>query len=168
MILDERLSVDKLIPCNCEKCLELVKIGKKPHFYRHESLLQRKIHGKQTVECDISYQDVSVRGLLDAVFVEEVDERGHGAFEEEMDSFYTPQKIELLIKQIRAGKVKEVLDQLEDFGVPRYLEEQFMGLQGRFHRLQGEIGKGTLDGQEALKEMNRIAVAIQQFVGELG
>ena len=69
---DERLSVDKLIPCMCDTCQKLIREGKNPHFYAHESLLQRKIRGKATVECDKSYEDVSVMGLLDAIFSKQI------------------------------------------------------------------------------------------------
>ena len=53
----------KLIPCNCAECL----VAEIPHFYAYHSLQRRLAKGKATVECDSSFEDVSVQGLLDEV-----------------------------------------------------------------------------------------------------
>ncbi len=58
------VKVQKLIPCNCIECVD----SEKPHFYRYESLKKRIERGKTTVECDHSYEDVSVSGLMDHLF----------------------------------------------------------------------------------------------------
>lgn len=60
----DNLKVKKLIPCNCAKCKDLDE----PHFYEYDNLIRRKEKGKQTVECEKSYDDVEVTGLLDGVF----------------------------------------------------------------------------------------------------
>ncbi|MBC7778407.1 MAG: TIR domain-containing protein [Phycisphaerae bacterium] len=62
----EGLKVKKMIPCNCRVCIKSVE----PHFYDYDDLALRKSTGKRTVECKIPpYEDVSVAGLLDGVFV---------------------------------------------------------------------------------------------------
>jgi small GTP-binding protein len=53
----------KLIPCNCNTC----KGSQNPHFYEFANLKRRYENRKYTVECDISYQDVDVLGLIDDV-----------------------------------------------------------------------------------------------------
>jgi internalin A len=58
------LKVKKLIPCNCILCIKAVE----PHFYEYEKLAKRRADGKLTVECDVSYEDVSIKGLLDEIF----------------------------------------------------------------------------------------------------
>jgi hypothetical protein len=45
-----------------------------PHFYDYEKLARRRADGKRTVECDLSYEDVSVVGLLDGVFAKVLNE----------------------------------------------------------------------------------------------
>jgi hypothetical protein len=66
----EGLKVKKLIPCNCSKCAK----SEIPHFYEYESLLRRMEKERYTVECDISYENVSVQGLLDGIFVKNISE----------------------------------------------------------------------------------------------
>ena len=66
----EGLKVRKMIPCNCPKCTKTAE----PHFYDHEKLQRRRIDGKRTVECDLSYDDVSVVGLLDGIFAKNFQE----------------------------------------------------------------------------------------------
>ncbi len=66
----EGLKVKKLIPCNCKTCVN----SQHPHFYQHESLLRRIEKGKETIECDISFDDVMVNGLIEGIFVENFKE----------------------------------------------------------------------------------------------
>ena len=62
-------NVKKRIPCNCKNCKALLEAGKVPHFYFYDNLITRRERGKRTVECDVpNYEEVSVQGLLDAVF----------------------------------------------------------------------------------------------------
>lgn len=56
-----RLRYSKLIPCNCPKC----KNSQEPHFYRAEVLRKFFDDGQEAIQCQSSYQMVSVRGLLD-------------------------------------------------------------------------------------------------------
>ncbi len=60
------LKVKKMIPCNCGEC----KQAHEPHFYDHGDLIRRVSKGILIVECGISYEKMSVAGLLDGVFVE--------------------------------------------------------------------------------------------------
>lgn len=59
----KRLKVEKMIPCNCPVC----KNNLNPYFYRLESLRRRIENGKKTIECDISYEDVNVKSLIDDI-----------------------------------------------------------------------------------------------------
>ncbi len=61
----EELRVEKMVPCNCRIC----KDNNEPYFYKFANLMRRKERGKHVVECEVSYDDVNVTGLLDAVFV---------------------------------------------------------------------------------------------------
>jgi internalin A len=59
-----REKVKKKIPCICSVCKTRVN----PHFYDYDNLLYRRERGKRTAECDISFEEVSVAGLLEGVF----------------------------------------------------------------------------------------------------
>ncbi|MCP4340347.1 MAG: TIR domain-containing protein [Desulfobulbaceae bacterium] len=58
-----RLKYAKMIPCSCEKC----RGSQNPHFYEFETLKKRIRHGRYEVECDISYEMVKVKDLIDDV-----------------------------------------------------------------------------------------------------
>ena len=58
---DKRLKYQEFIPCNCAKC----KGSQNPHLYAFDNLRRRLDNRKYTVECEISYDDVNVRGLMD-------------------------------------------------------------------------------------------------------
>jgi hypothetical protein len=59
----DRLATEILIPCNCSQC----KGSQTPHTYSWESLQRRLAKGRRTVECDLSYEDVDVRRLIDDI-----------------------------------------------------------------------------------------------------
>jgi internalin A len=58
---DKRLKYQEFIPCNCAKC----KGSQNPHLYAFDKLRRRLDNRKYTVECEISYENVNVRGLMD-------------------------------------------------------------------------------------------------------
>ena len=58
-----RLNYSKLVPCNCSSC----KDSQDPYFYKYESLRRRLAAGVYEAQCDISYQQVNVRGLIDDI-----------------------------------------------------------------------------------------------------
>ncbi|WP_103666629.1 COR domain-containing protein [Pseudanabaena sp. BC1403] len=53
----------KLIPCNCSTC----KGSQSPHFYKFSDLKRRYEKRVPTVQCEISYENVDVLGLIDDV-----------------------------------------------------------------------------------------------------
>ena len=57
------LNYHQLIPCNCVRC----QGTQSPYFYTMESLQRRMDKGRNTVECDYSYETVIVRSLIDDV-----------------------------------------------------------------------------------------------------
>jgi internalin A len=58
---NHRLRYQEFIPCNCSTC----KGSQTPHFYSLKKLEDRLKNKRDTIECDISYQQVIVRNLLD-------------------------------------------------------------------------------------------------------
>ena len=56
----EELKVTELVPCLCQECRK----GRRVHYYSLESLLRRLEHGKKTVECELSVEEVRLERLL--------------------------------------------------------------------------------------------------------
>ncbi|MBK8564196.1 MAG: hypothetical protein IPN76_12875 [Saprospiraceae bacterium] len=100
----EGLKVRKMIPCNCKVCLKSAE----PHFYDHEKLQRRRMDGKRTVECDLSYEDVSVAGLLDGVFAKHIQNPKQlleaGEIEEALRMMPQTNETTLLLGQIVSGE----------------------------------------------------------------
>ncbi len=59
----QELKFNKLIPCNCQSC----KNSQNREFYRYEVLRKRLADRKPTIECNSSYEQVSISGLIDDV-----------------------------------------------------------------------------------------------------
>ncbi|MEN9374359.1 MAG: hypothetical protein RIR79_1911 [Pseudomonadota bacterium] len=65
----------KLVPCNCTQCVGT----QTPHFFQYANLQKRRDDGKFKIQCDKSYQEVSVLKLLDDIKVTnqiKTDEQG--------------------------------------------------------------------------------------------
>ncbi len=69
----EGIEVEKRIPCSCSVCTG----SREPYFYKYRSLLKRKSAKQLTVQCDISYEYVSVLQLIDDVFIEHDESDDH-------------------------------------------------------------------------------------------
>ncbi len=61
----QRLKYQKLIPCNCQRC----KSHPEPYFYPFDRLKQFLSDRQPTIQCQLSYQMVNVRGLIDDVII---------------------------------------------------------------------------------------------------
>jgi internalin A len=59
----KKLSHKKLVPCICKDC----KTDKQPHFYEFKELEKRIEKGRYEVECEKSYEMISVQSLIDEV-----------------------------------------------------------------------------------------------------
>jgi internalin A len=59
----DRLRYQEFIPCNCSVC----KGSQNPHFYPLKRLEERLKNRRDTIECDISYEMILVRNLIDDV-----------------------------------------------------------------------------------------------------
>lgn len=71
------LKYDALIPCNCDKCREKTA----PHFYRLDTLKYYIQHQRQAIECQVSFQAVGIRGLIDDVITPLINAH-HGSYME--------------------------------------------------------------------------------------
>ncbi len=67
----EGIKVQKFIPCNCDSCERQYE----PHFYKFSSITKRIEKRKDTIECDNSYEAVSVFALIDNLFDQALKQR---------------------------------------------------------------------------------------------
>jgi len=58
---NHRLRYQEFIPCNCSVC----KGSQSPYFYDLKRLEERLNNDRQEIECDIGYEMVNVRNLID-------------------------------------------------------------------------------------------------------
>ena len=63
----EKIKVEKMIPCNCDRC----KIGDQPYFFEYKKLKRRIDNTIYEIDCENSYRKVNIRGLIDEVINEE-------------------------------------------------------------------------------------------------
>lgn len=132
----ERLKVAVKIPCNCRICKE----SDKPHFYDKSDLDNRIFKGRATVECRESFDDVSVWGLLEGVFVKR--------------SNATPDQIKALIQK---GETAQALEAMCELNYPDALalksrftaaHNEYLGGRIKFEDydlVKNQVNKGGLD-----------------------
>jgi len=89
----QRLEVKKMIPCNCEFCVQ----AQTPHFYEYDKLIRRKENGKKEIECEINtnYPKLNIDSLLGNVF----------------ESSYS--KITSIRELIKLGRIEDALFELQ-------------------------------------------------------
>jgi internalin A len=152
----KQLKYDKMIPCNCEKC----KASETPHFYKLESLLKRLAANRQAVECEISYNEVSVRGLIDDIIApEDVHDKNDEEGEERSvhhhyyaDYINKGDKIMTEIKQtinnstihgsvVAAESIKDSFNTIEKADIKDDLKEQLKQLNQAVEAMTKELPK---------------------------
>lgn len=129
----ERLKVTVRIPCNCRSC----KGSQTPHFYDKTNLDNRLSKGRMAVECDVSFEEVKVLGLLEGVF---------GPPSYPTDRTNTDVKV-----LFSAGKTEQALEALVAMGLPDAL-----GLQARFVAAHREYKGGRLAFEEYERIVNQV------------
>jgi internalin A len=78
----KRLRFSTLVPCNCEIC----KGNQRPHFYPLQ-VLYKFLEDKQSqIQCQISYQMVKIRGLLDDIEPEKNLQKWQNPFRQRIQS----------------------------------------------------------------------------------
>ena len=73
-------------------------------------------------------------------------------------------------KKIAKARIEEVIDEMTDFVIDAELsdlEKQVINLSGRWHSLQIEINKNTIDLNERNKETSKINDALLDIIGQL-
>lgn len=127
---NERMKVEQMIPCNCAICKGL----EKPHFFLRSNLNKAE-RANQPVQCQESFQMVTVRSLLDGVFPSQDG------------------KIDLIVVQelIENGDLKEALEILKgDF------PKEAANLLGQLDLVEKEYQALLIDFQEWSKEKAKL------------
>ena len=160
----KQLKYDKMIPCNCEKC----KASEIPHFYKLESLLKRLAANRQAVECEISYEEVSVRGLIDDVMESELVRAEQEAKivqniyygdHIEGDKKMTDNKIEINNSTIHgsvvaAESIKDSFNTIEKADIKDDLKEQLKQLNQAVEAMTKELPKEQ--AEEVAEDMQKL------------
>lgn len=131
------LEVTEMIPCQCSEC----RGSTKPYFYKYEALKRRLDKGRKTVECDQSYQDVSVLSLLDGV----------GSSNSAI--------LQLVRDFIGKGLLAEALDSMQQYARQidnRQLQDDVIAWQSALH--DNERSRMLVD----VEQYNRIRAQIQR------
>jgi internalin A len=90
-----RLSYNKLIPCNCSTC----KNSQEPHFYQFK-VLQRFMEDRKEIQCQTSYEMVDVYALIDDV----IDRRGFADRDKKLAVATQPARDEVFISYSHLDK----------------------------------------------------------------
>jgi small GTP-binding protein len=137
-----RLQVDKLIPCHCSVC----KGSQAPYFYRFENLSKRIANRQYLVECDISFETVDVRGLIEDVIDANID-TGQFAKRQLTGSAVTinaPAKIKIKeIVEINSLNNSDLAKAKPDI-YQAYAKADSLEKQNKFREAEGEYKK-TID-----------------------
>jgi internalin A len=108
-----RDKVDKRIPCNCRRC----RVASIPEFFTQKQLLKRKEDKRLKVECQSSYEEVDVLGLLDGIRADELP-----GWAKEEDSLTSPRTIRIFL-----ASSSELADDRDKFDLYfRQLNDQFL------------------------------------------
>lgn len=124
--------VHQLIPCNCRECIKLTV----PNFYEREDLERRKRKGKHTIECNVSYDDVSVIRLLEDVFVHDIKNN-----------------MEEIHDLIAKGKIENAILLIQD------RKERSIQLS-RWRQLEKDKDRGTISSHEYDQGCNKVRAAV--------
>ena len=161
----KQLKYDKMIPCNCGKC----KASETPHFYALERLQKRLADKRDRVECEISYEEVSILGLIDDVMerIPEQEERDsliihyhiQGDFVEG-DKKMTDNKISISNSTIHgsvvaAESIKDSFNTIEKADIKDDLKEQLKLLTQAVEAMAKELPKAK--AEEAAEDMKVLA-----------
>ncbi len=134
-----RLKYQKLIPCNCSRCHD----SQDPYFYSFESLKRRYLDRRFQVECDLSYESISVPCLLnDVMEVDRIlpDERTYRPKPAE------PPRPEIFISYAWGGDSESIVNQITQTFQAKNIhivrDKKDLGFKGRVKSFMQRIGRG--------------------------
>lgn len=143
----KKLVVEKFVPCNCTQCSNLIN----PHFYKYSDLETRRLKNKLTVECSISFENISVNNLLNSILdIEFLD-------------IINKEKIKNLLTKGDLGKALELSAESMD----STFDSELRMLSSRLNRLRSDyFSNGVLSSVQYNLEFNRISTGLLELVNE--
>ncbi|TAK37700.1 MAG: hypothetical protein EPO28_11660 [Saprospiraceae bacterium] len=164
----ERLRVEKLIPCICEKCVASAD----PHFYEYSKLLKRRQARQRTVNCENSYKDVVVLALLDGVGAGGQDGDFPGL--RDLESL-SQRKDEGLPKEKTPGKQSEIKGLIANNDIAeaiKMLRESLGGntaiaLENQWTQLRQDETRGIMSYENTTLRRNQIIQALLQLAEQV-
>ena len=141
----ERLTVEKLIPCNCPECIN----SSTPHFYKYSVIQRARDKGRKTIECQKSFIDVPISSLLADVFDQKRFER------KELRNILMNEGIEEFCKT------------LEEIDLDKVARRSLNQQQIRFRQLEKDNHDGVLSDSKKRKEQNKIQIALLDLIDDL-
>ncbi|WNJ17082.1 COR domain-containing protein [Pontibacter sp. G13] len=142
----EKMSVDKEIPCNCQKCKQKIN----PQYYFRKKDLDRRIElKKSTIECNHSCDSVTVKSLIHETFY----------FDNTYRSFERPDslnQINYIQQLVSDGNLDEALIQLEKASKGTSASTVASQLRGQYETLKKQVIVDTLPFEESTRRENQI------------
>lgn len=161
--------VNKLIPCNCETCLNLQSTGEEPHFFDFEQLKKRRARNKKTIECEESFDDVNVIELIDDVFDSSIKEEVESQADD-TQSIDNQELIEIARGFLVEGKIEDSLDLIKNIAEDKSnpdLRKEVLQFEIRYARHKRDENKATYGREELSQEENRITNSIVELLSKL-
>ena len=161
----KQLKYDKMIPCNCTKC----KTNETPHFYTLERLQKRLADNRPRVECEISYEEVSIRSLIDDVLEREFMTQKHesplyqyiiqGNYIDQGDKKMADNKISITNSTIHGSvvateSIKDSFNTIEKVDIKGDLKEQLKQLAQAVETMTKELPKEQ--AEEAAEDLQKL------------
>lgn len=159
---DKEMEVHVMVPCICHQCART----EKPYFFPKKMLDNAKAQGVNQVQCQNSFQSVSVASLLDAVFVRDTSDLN---FQPNKNNQPMAEKkltqYDLIKKLIALNEYEAVFEQLTEIveGDSRS-ENMIISFQSRYNRLENDIAKGILSRDDSEIDFNRLNNNITSFM----
>ncbi|MCB0841286.1 MAG: hypothetical protein KDD99_31670, partial [Bacteroidetes bacterium] len=178
---EERLRVNQMIPCNCGECQE----AKTPYFFPKIDLKKARKKGVSDVQCRSSFEQVSVMGLMEEVFVQEVliqEEKMYRAergYLSESDEHFSRSgrksnintnrmtRKDYLRQLLMKNKLKMALEEMALIAEEGNLETEATSLLSQYHGLQQQIQKKTISFENRNLTANQILDGAQGLLKEL-
>lgn len=150
----DNLEVDKLIPCNCNSCLNNEN---EQIFHSYQDLIRRKEHNKKTVECSLSYKDVEVDKLLEGVFVQN---------SKEIESLSLSDKKVEILNKFKQGRIKNAIDDALKFIKDADKNKELLLLMSQLNFTIDSFDKGVMNQENKTTSIVKISKAFVELIDE--
>ena len=138
------LKLSKWVACTCKAC----SLSEAPELFKYASLLSRKKDGKTTIECNNSYESISVNELLDESKAVLVNKK----------RLNKKEKLKLLIANNKTAKVFEQLKK------ERPEDDLVIAVESQWRSLRTKEISGVISFENTTIIRNRITQSLLELV----